>query len=561
MKELKNPWGPQDPHPLSKIRTELVWEGKYDEYGNRREVEIAGSDMPLKRVEAIDEPRSSAEGSGQIDLFKKKSKRQDDFRNMLIWGDNKLVMASLLLDFRGKIDFIYVDPPFDVGADFTMDVPIGDGRDTFHKDQSVLEMVAYRDTWGKGTDSYLQMMYERLALMRELLSDKGAIYIHCDWRVSSLMRLLLDDIFGVANHRNDLRWRRQPVRGAKATSDQYARNSDTILFYSKSKEWTWNGAYKPYDEEFIKKKFRPDGKGRLFRDCDLGDYSEESIRSFEQKGRIYITSSGKKRLIRYLDEEKGESLGDIWIDIPEVNSMAEERTGYDTQKPEALIERMINASSSTDDIVADFFCGSGTTGAVAEKLGRRWIMCDLGRFGIHTTRKRMIETQRQLYGEQCVYRAFDVYNLGRYERQWWQKERLAGADEEHRNIVLAFYRAENMTDAASPVIHGRKGSAFVHVDSIDSILTLTDLKPIAEATQAAGAKEVHCLAWEFEMELKRNAEALEHEYGVKVRLIRIPREVMEKNRRPGVDSVPFFEMATLSAKPIINICTRYLFVS
>jgi hypothetical protein len=165
----------------------------------------------------------------------------------------------------------------------------------------------------------------------------------------------------------------------------------------------------------------------------------------------------------------------------------------------------------------------------------------------------MIELQRDLYNQQKPYRPFDLYNLGRYERQWWQKERLAGADEEHRNIVLEFYRADKLSGAASPLLHGRKGLAFVHVDSIDSIFTLTDLKPIVEATQAAGAKEVNCLAWEFEMELKRNAEALEHEYGVKVRLIRIPREVMEKNRRPGVDSVPFFEMATLSAKALINI--------
>ena len=203
--------------------------------------------------------------------------------------------------------------------------------------------------------------------------------------------------------------------------------------------------------------------------------------------------------------------------------------------------------------MADFFCGSGTTGAVAERLGRRWIMADLGRFAIHTSRKRMVDLQRELYDEGKHYRAFDVYNLGRYERQWWQAEALKGADEQHRGIVLAFYRAEPLTGASSPLLHGRKGPALVSVDGIDSILTLEELKPIVEATQAAGAKEVHCLAWEFEMDLKRNAEALEHEYGVKARLIRIPREVMEKNRRPGVDEVPFFEMASLAAEPIVRV--------
>ena len=165
----QNPkWSPQNPHPLSQMKTELVWEGKYDEFGNRREVDIAGCAMPMQKIETIDQPRSEAAAKGQLALFEKTSKRLDDFRNMLIWGDNKLVMASLLKDFKGKIDLIYIDPPFDVGADFTMDVPIGDEKETVDKDQSTLEMVAYRDMWGKGTDSYLHMMYERLILMKEL---------------------------------------------------------------------------------------------------------------------------------------------------------------------------------------------------------------------------------------------------------------------------------------------------------------------------------------------------------------------------------------------------------
>ncbi len=177
-------WGPENPHPLSKMSTELVWEGKYDEYGNRRQVDVAGCAMPMQKIETIDEPRSEAAAKGKQDLlaFEKETTRLDDFRNRLIWGDNKLVMASLLEEFKGKIDLIYIDPPFDVGADFTMDVPIGDEKETVEKDQSTLEMVAYRDMWGKGTDSYLHMMFERLTLMKELLSEQGSIYVHCDWR-------------------------------------------------------------------------------------------------------------------------------------------------------------------------------------------------------------------------------------------------------------------------------------------------------------------------------------------------------------------------------------------
>src|SRR5713101_1556870 len=151
-------YGIDNPHPLSQRTTELVWEGKYDEYGNRREVDIAGSSLPMQKIETIDEPRSEAVAAGQLDIFKKQTKRLDDFRNMLIWSDNKLLMASLLKEFKGRVDLIYIDPPFDVGADFTMDVPIGDERETVEKGQSTLEMVAYRDIWGRGADSYLQMI-------------------------------------------------------------------------------------------------------------------------------------------------------------------------------------------------------------------------------------------------------------------------------------------------------------------------------------------------------------------------------------------------------------------
>ena len=167
-------WGPTNPHPLSQMRTELVWDGKYDEYGNRREVDLAACAMPMQKIETVDEPRQRAAAEGQTDMFEQKLlKMQEtapayraDFRNRLIWGDNKLVMASLLKEFKGRIDLIYIDPPFDVGADFTMDVPLGDEKETVGKDQSTLEMVAYRDMWGKGTDSYLHMMFERLTLMK-----------------------------------------------------------------------------------------------------------------------------------------------------------------------------------------------------------------------------------------------------------------------------------------------------------------------------------------------------------------------------------------------------------
>jgi DNA methylase len=187
-------YGPHNPHPLSTMRTELVWEGKYDEFGGRREVNVAAFSMPLQKIETIDEPRSRAEAHGE--LFDERKAHRDDFRNRLIWGDNKLITASLLEEFKGAIDLIYIDPPFDVGTDFSLSVPLGDGNDTVAKEQSILEMVAYRDMWGKGTNSYLHMLYERLLICRELLSEQGVIYVHIGPNINHLVRALLDEVFG-----------------------------------------------------------------------------------------------------------------------------------------------------------------------------------------------------------------------------------------------------------------------------------------------------------------------------------------------------------------------------
>lgn len=512
MSDNKPKYGPGNPHPLFQMKTELVWEGKYDEFGNRREIDVAGLAMPMQKIETVDQPRSEAEASGQTALFEKQHKRQDDFRNRLIWGDNKLVMASLLKEFKGKIDLIYIDPPFDVGADFTMMLPIGDGGDTVEKDQSALELVAYRDTWGRGTDSYLSMMYGCLTLVRELLSDRGSLFLHCDWHAGHYIRAVLDVVFGRDKFLNELIWhyRRWP---AKAPTFQ--RSHDLLFWYGKGDKHTWNQTYQELSPATMKR------------------FGGKKVR-------------GETTKVVLEEESAGAPARDVW-EIPHVLGANPERLDFPTQKPEALLDRIITAASNELDLVADLFCGSGTTGAVAEQLGRKWIMADLGRFAIHTSRKRIIDLQRRLYQEGKSYRSFDVYNLGRYERQWWQKERLEGADEEHRRVVLEFFRAEVLTKTPSPLLHGRKAGAFCHVDGIDSIFTREEVKEVARAVSQAGGKEVYCLAWEFEMDLRQYCLALEAELGLKIRLIPIPREIMEKNR---TSPPPFLEMAVLEAEPV-----------
>lgn len=232
----KTVYGPDNPHPLSTLKTELVWEGKYDEFGNRREVDVAACAMPMQKIETIDQPRSEAAAAGQLQLFEQTSKRLDDFRNMLIWGDNKLVMASLLKQFKGKIDLIYIDPPFDVGADFTMNVAVGDESDEVGKDQSALEMVAYRDTWGKGTDSYLHMMYERLIMMKDLLSENAFIVVHVGDKVAADVRCVMNEVYGIGNYRNSI----IVPRGTKNVQSQFdtvralSVGHDVLLVFSRS---------------------------------------------------------------------------------------------------------------------------------------------------------------------------------------------------------------------------------------------------------------------------------------------------------------------------------------
>lgn len=516
-------YGPQNPHPLSQMRTELIWEGKYDEYGNRREIDIAHSALPLQRIETIDEPRSRAEAAkDQKVLFQleQQARKLGDFRNYLIWGDNKLVMASLLADFKGMIDLIYIDPPFDVGADFTMDVAIGGGAETVAKDQSTLEMVAYRDMWGKGTDSYLHMMFERLALMRDLLSSKGSLFIHCDWRMIHFLKAIGDEVFGVERFKNEIIWHYVKLRVPRK---QFAANHDSILFYAASDNNTFHVLREAKDK-----------------------VKRQTVKKWDPVRRTTVQERDEHGNLMYYDQFD-KSIDNVW-NIQLVNPVAEERLGFATQKPEALLERIILASSNEDDLVADFFCGSGTTGAVAERLGRRWIMADLGRFAIHTSRKRLIDLQRRLHADGMRYRSFDVYNMGRYERQWWQQERLRGADEEHRRVVLSFYKAEQLSHASSRLLHGRKGSAFVHVAAIDTLLIRPELRAVAEAAKESGGKQINCLAWEFEMDLRLEANRLQAELEIEIRLIRIPREIMEKNRT----SVTFFEIATLEAEPVYS---------
>ena len=571
-------WSMDNPHPLSQTTTELVWEGKYDEYGNRRTVDVAGLSMPLQRIETVDEPAARAVAQGE--LFDSHGAHADEFRNMLVWGDNKLVLSSVLRDYKGNVDLIYIDPPFDVGADFTMNVPIGDSaRDAVDKDQSIMEMVAYRDMWGRGTDSYLHMLYERLVIARDLVSESGAVVVHVGDKVTAAVRHVMNDVFGEANYRNTI----IIPRGIKNVQSQFDRvrslsvGHDTLLLYTKSEKTRiaklslpgtkeqkgkWDTFWRGTDRPTMRYEIfgiQPStgqwrwGKERAYRaqhayeqfcaldiETDLDEYWTSRVESGEKLDMLRL---GANNTVQYYVPPRDYKLAStLWTAVRTRGAI----TTYATEKHEELLEVVVDWLSDEGGLVLDFFCGSGTTGAVAEKLGRRWIMCDLGRFAVHTSRKRLIEVQRELHSDGKPYRAFDVHNLGRYERQWWQKEHLHGVEEGHRRVVMEFYRAEPLF-SPTRFLHGRKGRAFVYVDGIDSILTRDEVSAIASATAEAGGTEAHCLAWEFEMDLRLTCHEVAASKGVQIRLIPIPREIMEKNR---TSPPPFLEVAVLEAEPV-----------
>lgn len=505
-------------------KTELVWKGKYDDDGKLVPVEKPGP-YPFQIVEVINEPRighqEEIKSGSLFDIWKgdEGATFEEGWKNKLIWGDNKFVMSSLLEKFAGKIDLIYIDPPFATGADFRMSIEIGEKGDEVTKEHSVIEEKAYRDTWGLGLESYLKMMYARLILIKDLLSETGNVFIHVDYRVNSHIRLIMDEIFGNDNLRNEVIW---SYHRWTAGSESFQRTHDTLLFYSKSKDvFTFNPQMEPYSEKSAHqaKRFTKVEDGKLVQ-----TYTEDAVR---------------EKLMR-----------DVW-EVSILNSQAKERVGYATQKPEELIARVINACSNEGNIIADFFCGSGTTLSVAEKLNRRWIGVDLGRFAIHTTRKRLLEIEESkgLLNEGKKYnkkaRPFEILNLGKYERQFWQVSAFGRKDEkkalfEYLAFILKLYGAEPIS--GSTHIHGKKNNALVYIGAVDAPVTVQEVTDALSDTKAMGLKELHVLGWEWEMGLNDAIQEVSKQMGVRLKLRIIPMDVLDPQAVAKGD-IRFFELA------------------
>jgi adenine-specific DNA-methyltransferase len=522
----------------------LEWDGKPER--------VERLQLPFQTVETINESRATRERDTGA-LFGSNSEAAE--RNLLIWGDNKLVLSSLLSEFAGQVDLIYIDPPFATGDDFSARIQIGDADVV--KAPSILEEHAYRDTWGAGNDSYLSMMYERLFLMRDLLSENGCIYVHCDWRMNSSLRLVLDEIYGQEHFVNEITWRRRT--GTASSNRGFGVQTDTLLLYAKGASFNFEPQYRRDDvtQDEIEKKFNlVDEQGRKYWSGDLGNPADrpnlkyeykgyqpprngwavslEVMEAWDRQGKLIFpkNKTGRIRRKMFFEDWNGYAVQNLWDDISPVQPQALERTGYATQKPERLLERIVRASSQEGDLVADFFCGSGTTAAVAEKLGRRWIACDLGRFAIHTTRKRLLNIP------DC--QPFDIKNLGSYERQRWQIASGNGALRAYLDTILAFYHAEPVEGFIH--LHGRKADRMVHIGATDAPVTIDETEDVMDEMADNGIEACDLLGWEWEMGLHDTISERARRRGLDLRPRQIPREVMER-QVSDADAVRFFELA------------------
>ncbi|MBU0591875.1 site-specific DNA-methyltransferase, partial [Candidatus Micrarchaeota archaeon] len=464
--------------------------------------------------------------TGSLSSFFEKDK-QDISKNpnRLIWGDNLLVMQALLAHgYEGQIDLIYIDPPFNTGENFNFSNEVQIGNQEFEKELPVSERLAYTDTWDRGIDSFLDMLYPRLQLMNRLLSDKGSFYLHIDQTVGHYAKVVLDEIFGFKKFKREIIWATSDTSGFKSQAKNWTRSHDELLFYVKSDDYFFEKTFIPHKEEYIERFKKIDAQGRKYRD--------------DRGGRI-----------QYLDESKGKLIGDVWTDIESFQqaSTNQEYLGYPTQKREAILERIIRTSSNENSLVADFFCGSGTTAAVAERLGRRWITSDLSKTAIQVARARFVKQDAK---------PFVIENLGNYQRQliYLHEVKL----KEMYDIILNLYGATPRTDKQGVGISVSDRSTLVYVCEPDRPMTARkaiDLAKEALNLDGKGYKHLVILAWDYDYnydeDLKRVTKSGGKLADIESKII--PSDVYKYLRSTKVGDPSLSEKITFYQKPYVKI--------
>ncbi len=571
-----------------KDSAKLVWDTKPKRAPNPRDIEFQTAEIVIPNPQETQSslPLFATPQSGLTSLFPEQmgelplggyeiDKTQ---MNRLIWGDNLLAMQALLAQgYAGKVDLIYIDPPFASSADYSYELSVEGQR--VEKEASILERLAYVDTWEGGIDSYFDMLYPRLQLMKRLLSDQGSIYVHLDWRVSHYIKVLLDEVFGVENFRNEIVWLRTAAKGL--TRKKLPQNHDVILNYFKNEQNIWNQdeLFDPYeldnlDEKTSGKYSHIDPDGRKYQLSDLTNpnpdrpnlkyeflgvtrvwrWKKERMQEAYDAGLIVQPSVGAvPRYKRFLDEQRGKPLSDTWTDISPINSQAEERLGYPTQKPKELLRRIIKLASKENSIVADFFCGSGTTMEVAEDLNRRWIGCNLDKVGIQVSRNRMVNQQAK---------PFLLENIGNYQRHMIY---LSGSKiGEMQRIILKLYGAEPRSDRPDLGVKANDDGTteLVYVGYPDRPVTAKKVIELAQETQildGSGFKTLVVLAWDYDYnyttEYESRKKLLKSPLSVDIKALTIPPEIYNylKKAKNEAELDGLRDKITFQEKPYLKV--------
>lgn len=484
-------------------------------------------------------------------LRERYGEEKDGWINKIFWGDNLQVMSHMLKEFRGKIDLIYIDPPFDSKADYKKKIEVK-GVGKAETDSTSFEEKQYGDIWTN--DEYLQFMYERLIVLRELMSSSGNIFIHCDWHKSSYLRIICDEVFGNKNFVNEIIWKRKG--GSSNPSKQLDVAIDTILWYRKTESAIFNAQFSKESQEtrqYIEERFNNfDENGRQFMKSPIvsPNYREnlvykykgytppangwsislELMKKWDEDGKLYFPENGN-RIYRkiYLDEYPGQPISNIWTDIYVINPMALERLDYPTQKPEALLERIIKLASNEDSIIFDCFMGSGTTQAVALKLGRRFIGADINLGAIQTTTKRLLYATTETDNVNDLYTGFEVYNVNNYDffrNPIEAKNLLIGA------LEIQPFEPSNVWD-------GELDGRMVKIMPVNRIATKADLEElkanlpysIYEKRKAENPRQpvelITIVCMGHEPDLKASLEHSLSEYKVDVQIVDILRDKSE----------------------------------
>lgn len=477
----------------------------------------------------------------------------DGWMNKIFWGDNLQVMSHLLKEYRGKVDLIYIDPPFDSKADYKKKIKLKGKSAT--NDTSAFEEKQYGDIWS--SDEYLQFMYERLVILRELLSETGTIYLHCDWHQSHHLRCLMDEVFGPDHCHNALTWKRSHAQGNSGQgAEHFGRNTDTIFLYSKTDFPIWNPQYQPYSQEVINRdyKYIDEETGELYRltpvdgpgGASKGNpfyeflgvsgywrYSQKTMQELYERGEIVLSSTGKSlSRKKYLKDAKGTPVTELWDDLNRVSPTSNERLDYPTQKPECLLERILLTSSNPGSLVFDCFMGSGTTQAVAMKLGRRFIGADINLGSIQTTTKRLLTVADEL-GQQMdnedKYLGFEVYNVNNYD---FFRNPVEAKDLLIQALDIQPFTTDNVFDGE---LDGRK----VKILPTNRIATRADLEGLVanlpyavydahkEENPSAPVDHITLVCMGHEPDLKAALESELNEYVIDVEIVDILRDKKE----------------------------------